>query len=71
MLIIKETGCRVYGNSLYFPFNFLINLKSFKKNTLLKKEVKEKNTGDRGTESSFCDMGGEVLPSSAGDVSFS
>lgn len=62
MLIIKETGCRGYGNSLYCPLNFSVNLKNHLKNRLLKKKVKEKNIGERGTKSRFCEMGADRVP---------
>lgn len=37
MLIIRETGCGVYGNSLYYPLNFSINLKLLKIKCIFKK----------------------------------
>ena len=40
-LIIKKTGCRAYGNSLYYPLNFSVNLELFLKDSLFQKVFKK------------------------------
>lgn len=39
MLIIEETGCVVYGNSVYYHYNFSINLKLIVSNTVGKQAL--------------------------------